>query len=469
LEREIPLPAGGAFALFERIRDLPWAILLHSGTEDGERGRWDILSAAPRRVLVLGAALSDAPSLDAACEVFDNGDALLARARTVLAAMRADTPAADHRADAPFRWGMLGYLGYEARHDAFGLPRAEHNDGLPTAALGEYTWSVRIDRHAGRAWFSAYQDDDRARAMLARLGSTTGAPGRDVTALATTQHARCPDTGWRAPDPEQYARGFAAVQSYLRAGDCYQVNLARQFTLPWQDDAWPLFARLGLALPAAFGAFIATPFGALLCCSPERLLQVRAGVAISQPIKGTSRRSASPEEDQGLVDELKTSLKDLAENLMITDLARNDLGRVAVPGSVQVPELFAIRTLPTVHHLESTVRAQLAAGKDAIDALQACFPAGSITGAPKRRAMEVIAELEPAGRSAYCGSIGYLDAGGNCDFNVAIRTLTVERGTLNCWGGGGIVADSTLEEELREIDHKVGALRAAATSAADRA
>jgi para-aminobenzoate synthetase component 1 len=469
LEHEIPLPAGGAFALFERIRDLPWAILLHSGTEDGGRGHWDILSAAPRRVLILGATLPDTPSQDAACEAFDSGDALLARARSLLAAMRAEAPAVDTCEDVPFRWGMLGYLGYEARHDAFGLTRAARNDGLPAAALGEYTWSVRIDRRAGRAWFSAQRDDDRTRAMLARLRSTQYPPDRDVAALATPQHARCEGPGWRAPDPEHYARGFATVQSYLRAGDCYQVNLARHFTLPWQGDAWPLFARLVVALPAAFGAFFATPFGAVLCCSPERLLQVRARTAISQPIKGTSKRSSSPEEDQRLVEELKTSQKDLAENLMITDLARNDLGRVAVPGSVQVPELFAIRTLPTVHHLESTVRARLAAGKDAIDALQACFPAGSITGAPKRRAMEVIAELEPDGRSAYCGSIGYLDAGGNCDFNVAIRTLTIERSTLNCWGGGGIVADSTLEEELREIDHKVGALRAAATSAADRA
>ena len=462
MEREIPLPAGGAFALFERIRDLPWPILLHSGIEDGERGRWDILSAAPRRMLTL-----DAPTLPGGCEAFDSGDALLARARELLAAMRTDAASPAAADEAPFRWGMLGYLGYEARHDAFGLARSARLDGLPTAALGEYAWSVRVDRRNGRAWFSAHVDDRAARAMLARLQSTA-APARsdDLAALGAPAPSRCHDTGWHAAEPDHYARGFAAVHAYLRAGDCYQVNLARHFAHPWQGDAWPLFARLDAALPAAFGAFLASPFGALLCCSPERLLQVRAGLAISQPIKGTSGRSTNPEEDQRLVHDLRNSSKDRAENVMITDLVRNDLGRVAVPGSVQVPELFAVRTLPTVHHLETTVRAQLAEGMDAIDALQACFPAGSITGAPKRRAMQVIAELEQAPRSAYCGSIGYIDAGGNCDFNVAIRTLTVEHGRLNCWGGGGIVADSTLEAELREIDHKVASLRSAAIAPA---
>ncbi len=453
METEIPLPDGGAFALFERIRALPWAVLLHSGTAADERGRWDILSAAPRRVLVLGRSV---PESDVEC--FADGDALLLRARTLLATMQRSARPVIPDQEPTFRWGMLGYLGYEARHAAFGLQRTDAADGLPAAALGEYRWSVRVDRLTNRAWFSAVDDDPASRAMLARLTLGPGAHGGRNPTHGTTELPN-----WTEPDPGDYARGFSAVQDYLRAGDCYQVNLARRFQLPWQGDAWALFSALDAALPAAFGAFIASPFGTVLCCSPERLLHVRDGRAVSQPIKGTARRSADISEDHKVAEELQNSIKDRAENLMITDLTRNDLGQVAMPGSVSVPALFAVRTLPTVHHLESTVTARLAEGQDAISALQSCFPAGSITGAPKRRAMQIIADLEPAARSVYCGSIGYIDARGNCDFNVAIRTLTIERGMLNCWGGGGIVADSTLAEDLREIDAKVDALRAAAT------
>lgn len=448
VECEIPLPEGGAMALFERLRDLPRPVLLHSGTDDGSRGRWDILSAAPTHVLTLGGAANGTTANVEQCR---DGDALLARARQLLATL----PASGTGSGSPFSWGLLGYLGYESLHHAFGVAAGgSEGHALPTAVLALHPWSVRVDRRASRAWFASAHEDADAGLALARLT----APGK--TTLASTRQPAPAD--WLDPPTQGYARGFEAVQAYLLAGDSYQVNLARHFRLPWSDDPWPLFRRLCRALPAAFSAYMELPEGAVLCCSPERLLRVLGREACSQPIKGTARRADKPEDDQSVMEELRNSPKDRAENVMITDLVRNDLGRVATPGSVRVEALFAVRTLPTVHHLESTVTARLRADVDALDALRACFPAGSITGAPKRRAMQIIAELEPDARSVYCGSIGYVDAGGNCDFNVAIRTLTVDGGMLRCWGGGGIVVDSKLPDELREIDDKVGALRAVA-------
>ena len=230
-------------------------------------------------------------------------------------------------------------------------------------------------------------------------------------------------------------------------------------------QAWTLFKQLLPVQPGAFSGFMQTPRGAVLCFSPERLLRTRGTTITSQPIKGTIRRGTSSIDDAQQAELLRATTKDRAENLMITDLTRNDLGRVCATGSVQVDQLFGLRCLPAVYHLESTVSGQLKAGVDTIDALTACFPAGSITGAPKRRAMQIIRELEPVSRSVYCGSLGYLDCNGNADFNVAIRTLVVDKIAVYGWGGGGIVADSDAQAELLEIDHKIGGLLLATRNA----
>jgi para-aminobenzoate synthetase component 1 len=261
--------------------------------------------------------------------------------------------------------------------------------------------------------------------------------------------------------PDAYRRAFARVAAYIRDGDCYQVNLARRFAAPVAGHPWTLYRRLRRHNPGAHSAYVAFPGGAVLSSSPERFLRLRDGVAETRPIKGTAPRGATPEEDARLAAGLAASAKDRAENVMIVDLLRNDLGRTCLPGSIHVPELFAVERYAAVHHLVSTVRGTLAPGEDALSLLRGCFPGGSITGAPKVRAMEIIEELEPHRRGVYCGAIGYLGVDGAMDTNIAIRTLVVSGGSVRFWSGGGIVADSDPQAELAETEHKAAALRRA--------
>jgi len=256
----------------------------------------------------------------------------------------------------------------------------------------------------------------------------------------------------------QYLDAFARIQRYLREGDCYQVNLAQRFAAPTQGDPWLAYRELRVMNPAPFGAYLGTPDCQVLCSSPERFLRVRNALVETKPIKGTRPRGADPDEDLRLAAELRASPKDRAENLMIVDLLRNDLGRVCAIGSIEVPTLFAVESFARVHHLVSTVCGRLAAGRTALDLLRACFPGGSITGAPKRRAMEIIEELEPNRRGIYCGAIGYLGFDGAMDTNIAIRTLVHSGGLTRLWAGGGIVADSDAQSEYRETFDKAAPL-----------
>jgi len=256
----------------------------------------------------------------------------------------------------------------------------------------------------------------------------------------------------------EYGRTFARVKSYLLEGDCYQVNLAQCFSAPVSGDPFAGYQALRWLNPAPFSAYLKTPFARILSSSPERFLAVREGRVETRPIKGTRPRGRTPEADAALQQELAESAKDRAENLMIVDLLRNDLGRVCTPGSVQVPELFAVESYATVHHLVSTVTGRLAPGRDAASLLRACFPGGSITGAPKIRAMEIIEELEPRRRGVYSGAIGYLGFDGAMDTNIAIRTLIHGANQIRFWAGGGIVHDSRVEEEYRETLDKAAAL-----------
>jgi para-aminobenzoate synthetase component 1 len=251
---------------------------------------------------------------------------------------------------------------------------------------------------------------------------------------------------------------IARIKHYIREGDCYQVNFAQRFSAAAKGDPWHAYQGLRRLNPAPFAAYLSTPYCQVMCSSPERFLHVRSGLVETKPIKGTLPRGKDPIEDLMLADALRASVKDRAENLMIVDLLRNDLGRVCAIGSIQVPRLFALESFTRVHHLVSTVRGRLAEGRTPLDLLRACFPGGSITGAPKVRAMEIIEELEPHRRGVYCGAIGYLGFDGAMDTNIAIRTLVHSDGVTRLWAGGGIVADSDPESEYRETYHKAAPL-----------
>ena len=256
-----------------------------------------------------------------------------------------------------------------------------------------------------------------------------------------------------------YLKAVERVRDYIFAGDIFQANLSQRFEAPLFESPWALYRRLGNAIrplcrvPRFPGSL------AVLSASPERFLRVDAdGRVETRPIKGTRPRGIGPEHDAALGQALAESAKDRAENLMIVDLMRNDLSRVCAPGTVRVAELFALEQYATVHHLVSTVVGQLAPGADALDLLRAAFPGGSITGAPKLRAMEIIAELEPSRRGVYCGSIGYWSVTGELDTSIAIRTAVVRNGRVYFNAGGGIVADSDPADEYQETLDKARGL-----------
>ena len=263
------------------------------------------------------------------------------------------------------------------------------------------------------------------------------------------------------PPASDYLTSLKQIQSYIAAGDIYQANLTRRFETPLPCSPTQLYERLTALNPAPFSALLRWDDLAIVSNSPERFVRLRGREVWAQPIKGTIRRGKTPTEDEKLKIELENSAKNRAENVMIVDLVRNDLGRVCEFGSVRVPKLCEVQTFPTLHHLVSDVTGTLRADCDSLDLLRACFPCGSITGAPKIRSMQIIDELEPVRRGAAMGAIGYLDFQGNIDWNVAIRTITCKNNKAYFHVGGGIIADSEAQSEHDEVLLKARALQAA--------
>lgn len=430
---DLPYPSDCA-ALFAPLARQPWAHWLDSSNGCGH----DFITALPRTTLVTRGANSEIRHADGRSE--SSSAAPLELLRRELGPLRPS-------AETLFYGGALGYFGYDLARRIHRLPSlAADPEGLPEMAVGIYDGALALDHQARtcRLW---HDNPEWARRFLALLEGA--APPLDFQ-LAGRLDVQ--------PDPAAYRRAFDQVQRYIRAGDCYQVNLALRYSAPCVGQPWPLYLALRRSNPAPFAAWLHFPFGQVLSSSPERFLQVHDGVAETRPIKGTRPRSEDPARDAMQQAELAASAKDRAENLMIVDLLRNDLGRVCTPGGVSVPELFAVESFAAVHHLVSTVRGQLAPGRTALDLLAAAFPGGSITGAPKQRAMEIIEQLEPERRGVYCGAIGYLGYDGNLDSNIAIRSLTCVDGILRFSAGGGLVADSDADAEYRECNDKARAL-----------
>jgi para-aminobenzoate synthetase component 1 len=259
---------------------------------------------------------------------------------------------------------------------------------------------------------------------------------------------------------QAYENAVRRALAYIQAGDIYQVNLSQRFQVSCGRDPFDAYLCLRAQSPAPFAAYLRYPDFAVLSSSPERFLhyQPHHRLIETRPIKGTRPRGLDPQSDRALAEELLTSVKDQAENVMIVDLERNDLGKVAEVGSVVVTGLYELETYATVHHLTSTVQARLRADRDVIDLLRATFPGGSITGAPKIRAMEIIDELEPVARGVYTGAIGYIGFDGSTDLNIAIRTMVIKDGVASFHVGGGIVADSDPAWEYEETLHKGAAM-----------
>jgi para-aminobenzoate synthetase component 1 len=352
----------------------------------------------------------------------------------------------------PFNGGALGYFGYDLGRRLEKLPHlAQDAENIPDMAIGIYEWAVIVDHQQQQTWLVGWDiAPARWQALIAQFSQLTALEYEEdfqVTAPITANMSA-----------EQYAQAFEKIKFYLTEGDCYQVNLTQRFSSTCTGNPWAAYQALRKINAAPFSAYLNLPQVQILSSSPERFLQVVAGEVETKPIKGTRRRHANAVLEQKQINDLQNSPKDRAENLMIVDLLRNDLSKSCQIGSVHVPKLFAIETYTTVHHLVSTIKGTLAAQQHALDLLRSCFPGGSITGAPKIRAMEIIEEVEPHRRGVYCGAIGYIDVNGNMDTNIAIRTLVHSDNTIRFWAGGGIVYDSVLADEYQESFDKAAAL-----------
>jgi len=461
-----------------RCADLPFLLFLDSAGDSSHLGRHSFLAGDPPTAVRakgrLTQQLVDGRWLRVAADP-------LAHARALLAP-HAQAPIAGLP---PFQGGVAGYVGYDWGATLERVPPARYDDlAVPDVLLGLYDWVIAWDHTAGRAWVisTGLPDTGAARSRRAarrlafvreRLERAPRARAGEVAGRRPARSARATPSAPSYPVPEVpdvrsnfaragYLDAVARVIEYIRAGDIFQANLSHRLEAPLDGTPLELYRRLRTRNPAPFAAFLDFGELAVASSSPERFLRVAPGGQVeTRPIKGTRPRGLGPEHDAALALALAESEKDRAENVMIVDLLRNDLSRVCRPGTVRVPQLFALEQYATVHHLVSTVVGELEPEHDAVDLLRAAFPGGSITGAPKVRAMQIIAELEPTQRAVYCGAIGYLSTSGALDTSVVIRTCLVRGRDVYFQVGGGIVADSDPEQEYRETLDKAGGLLAA--------
>ena len=443
---------------FELFKDRPFAFFLDSGMDPEKLGRYSFIGSDP--FLVLKSRGREIALLygDKQEIVIGNPFDVLGEFLEIYALDPCPSPT-------PLIGGSVGYFSYDLCHFIERLPSTAIDDlQLPECYLAFYDAILAFDNLEGRAYIASTGFPELDEAKRVRRAGERLEELRDVIAETpypevalsvknlkkTKMHANF--------TPEQYVKAVAAAREYICAGDIFQVNLSQRFEADLPITPYELYRRLRLINPAPFASYLNFDGVAVASASPERFLRVKGDIVQTRPIKGTRPRGRSPEEDEALARELLQSIKDRAENVMIVDLERNDLGRVCRYGTVRGRELWALEKYATVFHLTSTVEGRLRGDKNRIDLLKATFPGGSISGAPKVRAMEIIDELEPTRRSVYTGSIGYLSFSGEMDLNIVIRTFIIKDGKAYFQVGGGIVYDSDPEAEYLETLDKARAL-----------
>lgn len=458
-----PSPLIYRFDLPDAPRDLaatigtwPQPALLESGPGFGEAGRWSILAAWPIGVFE-ATGFRWRCAIEGEEERRGEGPTLPALAAAIARSGIDVTGAAPSPHEPPFRGGWIGYFGYDLAPQLERLPcRTLRASRLPDVRFALYDTAVVVDHTLGTASFVAADlrgEGEEAVALrvrqwreLLQQGPTRSIQESKVLSLLSNF------------SKETYLRSVSRAIEYIRAGDIFQVNLSQRFTAQGRIDPLDLYLRLKTNSPAPFSAFLQWDDLAAVSASPEWFYQTRGRRIVTRPIKGTRPRGHNPADDERLASELRTSEKDRAELTMIVDLERNDLGRVCEYGSVKVTEPLTVESFAQVHHLVATVEGTLRPDVGPMDVVQAVFPGGSITGAPKIRAMQIIHKLEPIRRGLYTGAIGYYSQGASA-FNIAIRTMTVEGNRAHYHVGGGIVADSVPEAEYDETLHKGRGMR----------
>lgn len=422
---------------FQAVADLPAPVWLDSGRPLAPGGRYDIISADPLQTLELDAD-SDRPFAqldDLLCELCPQ----------------------DMDAQLPFCGGAIGYAGYELGMQGNFLPFDERPADLPTGFFGLYSWALIVDHQLGASHlvFHPACTPVQVRDLVARFTAVRWQTQVRATAGQRSGAFRLLSAFEHEFSAGDYRARVAKILDYIAAGDIYQANFTQRFSATYEGDLFTAYLALRDCAAGPFSAYMALPRGSLLSLSPERFIRADGSSLQTEPIKGTAARVADPTEDARAAAALQASAKDRAENLMIVDLLRNDFGKLCRRGSVRVPQLFQLASFANVHHLVSTITGELPDPHSFAELLGACFPGGSITGAPKRRAMQIIRELELSPRGAYCGSVGYISSCGRADTNIAIRTFSACDGHITCAAGGGIVADSDPAAEHEECLAKV--------------
>jgi len=445
--KEIPFPIKPLDA-FAVIKGLPYPFFLDSSFDLKGLGRYSFLGASPYKIIRSKGNTVEVESFYGNYRYQGNAFDFIGEE------LKRFSIATEHYI--PFLLGGVGYFSYDLLHLLEEIPSKTIDDiGFPECHIAFYDTSIAFDHHEGKGYVVSVTENkaDEVMALLrnAECGMRNLTPNSKLRTTNFTSNF----------SKEDYIKAVQKAKEYIAAGDIYQVNLSQRFSTKIDMSPYDLYLRLRETSPAPFSAYLDFGKAAVLSSSPERFLKIDGKEVETRPIKGTRPRGRTPEEDERLKKELEQSDKDRAEHIMIVDLERNDLGRVSRYGSVKVKEGMSVETFAQVHHLVSTVSGELKDGMEPVEVIKATFPGGSITGAPKVRAMEIIEELEPVKRGVYTGSIGYIGFNGKMDMNIAIRTMSVKDGMAYFSVGGGIVADSDPEAEYQEtLDKARGIMEA---------
>ncbi|ASK78629.1 aminodeoxychorismate synthase, component I [Paraphotobacterium marinum] len=439
--QELEYSTNISIELFEKFEHIPWSILLKSSgtTECENSNRFDILTSEPIYKIIHKEKTIVSDSVQE--KKYSSTECPWVITQNLMRNSFEKVPSIPN---IPFCGGAMGYLGYEQGLKLHDIPQKQNDElRIPNFAIGIYDWCIIVDHKLQKCTLVEWDVSKRLTWLRNHLTVS-----KNKFKLLSKWKS---DTTYSS-----YEKQFEKIKDHLNQGNCYQVNLTHRFSSKFEGDTWSAYLKLDQQNKAPFSSFIRLEDYSILSLSPERFTKLYANRRIeTKPIKGTQPRSSDPVIDNLNKIKLQRSEKDRSENLMIVDLMRNDLGILAQPGTVKVSKLFKIESFNAVHHLVSTIQANLRHQYDHFDLLKSIFPGGSITGAPKRKSMEIINELEENFRDIYCGSIGYFSACGQMDTNICIRTLLSKNNMIYVWAGGGIVFDSVLENEYQESFDKL--------------
>jgi para-aminobenzoate synthetase component 1 len=425
--------------IFSIVKDSEWPVFLCSNHDKFQDERYDILSANPIEKII---AHDNKTTVENKSGIQEYKDDPIDVVGIIMKKYPSDI------SDLPFTGGAIGYLSYDLGNHYEGIKIKKNDINVPLMAFGIYDWAVIVDHHKKNTTLIYSNEDSFINKIKSCLEKKIFDKNQEkkfsINSVCESNITH-----------DEYENKFNKIQSYIQNGDCYQINFSQRFSAQYSGDTWDIYNKITPSYSSPYSAYIDMPFVKIMSFSPERFLSYDGNIVETKPIKGTRPVSNDIQINKQLIEELSASYKERAENLMIVDLLRNDLGKNCEFGSVKVKELFSIETFANVHHLVSTIQGKIAGNSNIYKLIKDCFPGGSITGAPKIRAMQIISELEPNNRNIYCGSIGYISFSGTTDLNIAIRTVMATKDKLYFWGGGGIVYDSEVESEYKETFDKI--------------